>query len=297
MKLNKDGSLMRVAWMGALGAIAVKLPGLITLMKGFAASTLLPMAGMILMALAAEDLLTWLQGGDSVIGRFFAQFTTGTDEAGVALGDFFSFAFSSWENFDKAGNQAWSAIHMTFKSLAIDFDEWVSSSVAKWLDSLVDAGRLVADIVKWIGTGEVTVRQDSTQFQDQAAKDTAGARSRWNQELDAKRSTPGSAYNEYQTAMAALKADRGWEKQGYDARNGEYRWDAGIGAPVKRAEMNAPPASIARTEIHDSSKTEVHVTVPGTTPANIVPKVGAAVAKAAKTDYHGAGMSLEHTVD
>jgi hypothetical protein len=253
------------------------------------------------MALAAEDLLTWFQGGDSVIGRFFGLFDEGINSSAVEFADFVAFAFSSVENLKKALMIIPSAVGMAIKVTDNEIDIWLSSLDARildWWDSILDQLHIPNWLQKIIGsdyaTGEGTTGNNVSNQEAAANASRARLGDQFRSEM------AGGSWADFQKAMAAKRegeaAEKGWAAQGFDARNGAYHWNAALGAP-EAATMPVPPSSIARTEITDNSKTEVKVDVHGVDPATAPKKIGAAVAKATKTDYNGAGMSLEHTVD
>jgi hypothetical protein len=291
LKLNKDGSLMRVAWASAIWAIAVKLPGLISLMRGFAASTLLPLAGLVLMALAAEDLLTWFQGGDSVIGRFFDIFDTRIGQAAVLTGEAAAFMVSSWEAFGQSLMVVPSGIGMALLVVVNEIASATNQVLAFFEDKIRDLINLVKTAWSFVTTGgdggvdqaPSTVGRDREIAAAEARRVDLGKQ--FTNELEG-----NSSWTDYLQARKTAQLNAGPSTTPGIPESTPWRGMIEATAPV-------PVAHGAQTHIADNSKTEVHVTVPGTTPATIAAKTGAAVAKATKTDYHGAGMSLEHTVD
>lgn len=292
--LTKDIEVMQVVGVAAVVAIATKLPGLIALMRSFAASTLLPLAPLILAGLLVEDLVTWFQGGDSLIGRFFNQFDKRISDSAVMFGDAFGFMISSWDGFAATAQILPSAVGMAATMAVNEMAQAIGMAIAwvvdQW-DKMLAALQVPGWLRKVIGS-------------DAGAHDSSGEANQKEQSAawDRSREQLGSRFS------AEIEGGNGplndW--QGYAKKAAKARLDAlpqtTPGIPESTpwtgmVEAHAPVVGGAHSTVNDHSNTTVNVTVPGTTPATIAQKTGAAVDRAVKNNGAGHLAALEHTVD
>lgn len=297
IKANKNGEMMRLA-MAAFAFMALsRLPQIVAALKHMNWQLYLAAAKLLAVFIILEDIVTWLRGGESVIGGFFGLFAPGVNEAAAQLGQFFSFITSSWDNLTKALSVIPSAIGMALTVAGNELANglvWMISWVQDQWDKLIRSMHLPSWAQDLLGTSNVS--------------DTSGKGNQRQAEADAQQSreqigkrflatTEGSdSWKAFTGAMAAKQTaeqnQAGWDKSKGQA--GEFRWDMVSNAPT-RAQAQVP-AAIAKptTQINDSSKTEVHVEVHGATPANVAHKTATETARAVRNQHNATRHALEH---
>lgn len=297
IKANKNGEMMRLA-MSAFAFMALsRLPQIVAVLKHMNWQLYLAAAKLLAVFILLEDIVTWLRGGESVIGDFFGSFAPGVNEAAAQLGQFFSFITSSWDNLVKALSVIPSAIGMALTVAGNELANglvWMISWVQDQWDKLIRSMHLPSWAQDLLGTSNVS--------------DTSGKGNQRQAEADAQQSreqigkrflatTEGSdSWKAFTGAMAAKQtADQnqaGWDKSKGQA--GEFRWDMVSNAPT-RAQAQVPAAIVKpTTQINDSSKTEVHVEVHGATPANVAHKTATETARAVRNQHNATRHALEH---
>ena len=300
LKANKNEEMMRLAVAAFALMAAAKLPGVIVLLKHMNWQLYLSVAKFLALYLVADDLITWFQGGESVIGKFFGAFAPGVNTAAEALGSFFSMLTSSWDNFMRGVEVIPSAIGMAVTMAFNEAAQGVGYLIAwvfdQW-DRLVKSLKLPGWAESLLGTSHVG---------DQSGE---GNRKESSAEWDRSRADLGqqflgeqqdSSWQRFQEALDRKqktdKAEQGWGSS--NGQMGKFAWDMTKNAPTQLAQT-AVPQALARptTQVNDSSHTEIHVTVPGTTPANIAQKTATATARAARNGHNASLYSLEPVVE
>lgn len=148
---GKEADTVSRLLVGAFGVLAIALAPL-------AIKAALVMGAFLLLSLIVDDFITFLEGGDSVIGRFFDAFKEKYPEAYEALSkiaDFLKGAFVAGVEtakavFNKLGDafsKIGGTIMETFNDIAKPFNEFVNEFEERF-PNLIATGQKVADLLK-----------------------------------------------------------------------------------------------------------------------------------------------------
>lgn len=303
LKANKNGELLRAVMIGFTAVALTKLPAVIAAVKHLATASNLAVAKWILLLAIGDELVTWFKGGDSYISDFFALFDAEINKSAEIFGSAVITMFSSWENF-KAGLLAGAktlgfGLIAQFNEVANSIDYILSYIRDAW-DQMLQGMHLPAWMQSMLG-GDA---------------ENAGADRRWKSYNEANKSreelgawfdkslSSDSAVNKLKEAIEARKkqaeVSRDIEGAAHVGENEIYKKENGtfvIPEQTVSAGGHGGGHGDVKTEIHDNSKTEVHVNVPGTTPHDIAQKTARAAARAVRSENNALLYSQEAVLE
>lgn len=295
-KANANGEMLKLVTAGFTFMALSRLPQIVTVLKHMNYQLYLAWAKLILALLVLEDIVTWLRGGESVIGKFFGAFAPGVNEAAAELGRFFSFTTRSWDNFIQSLSVIPSALGMALTVAGNELANglvWMISWVQDQWDKLIRSMHLPSWAQSLLGSSKVS---DTSGEGNQKQANQEAQQSREGIGKSFARTLESKTWQDFQGAVKQQETFKGWEKS--EGQMGKFAWDMTQNAPTQLATQKVPQA-LARptTEINDHSKTDIHVTVPGTTPVNVAQKTAAATARAVRNENRATQHALEPVVE